>query len=108
MSKTCLNCEHFYYSNAEPGYGEYTPGSDFAMFCNKNKWNFDAYDTRKGQFAEMMATAEICEHFTVDKFMLEVEERFKKQEEERKIRNEELRKRREERKAKGRAKNGQG
>jgi hypothetical protein len=61
--KVCYFCEHFTLSTASPSYSDYTPGSDFEMWCDKSVWKFDSYDTSEREFAEILQTAEKCEFY---------------------------------------------
>lgn len=63
--RTCLECKHFRVWAADPGYSEYTPGSDFSMVCEKDKWNFDAYEAYLEDFRKMLRTAETCDKLEV-------------------------------------------
>lgn len=59
---TCLFCKHFYFCGAEPGYSEYTPGSDAAMECTKNYWSMNNLDTTEDLRIKMLS-AETCADF---------------------------------------------
>lgn len=65
-AKTCLECEHLYFSAAEPGYSEYTPGCDAHMSCNKNVWVWDAFDDHVRQLKDKLYAARACEEFKED------------------------------------------
>jgi hypothetical protein len=57
---SCARCEHFYFRLAEPGYSEVTPGSDFSMSCNRNRWTFDTFEASREDFHRIMIAAEKC------------------------------------------------
>lgn len=40
---SCLCCRFLSSSDAEPGYGEYTPGSTASISCSENVVDFDPY-----------------------------------------------------------------
>lgn len=61
--RVCWSCEHVYYSNADGGYSELTPGSDFVLECSKGFWDFDAYRDTLDKFREKLLTAEQCAAF---------------------------------------------
>lgn len=63
QARLCWYCQYFYYSNADPGYSEVTPGWELSMSCNKNHWTFDAYSTSQKEFADMIQTAKKCKDF---------------------------------------------
>jgi hypothetical protein len=63
MDKLCLECKNLDWSTAEPGYSEYTPGSDMYIGCRKDKWRFDNYLTTATEWGKMLRMAETCEHF---------------------------------------------
>jgi hypothetical protein len=62
-NKLCWFCKYFYYSQAEPDYSEYTPGTEFSMECGKGHWRFNAYRTSQEEFGRILATAQMCEDF---------------------------------------------
>jgi hypothetical protein len=37
-TQTCWGCAYFTFIAADPGYSEYTPGSDFMIDCQKRMW----------------------------------------------------------------------
>jgi hypothetical protein len=59
----CWECKHFTYCPATPDYSEYTPGSNFDIWCNKNIWKFDAYITTQKEFEKILQTAKTCDKF---------------------------------------------
>lgn len=61
--KTCFDCEHMYYSRAEPTWSELTPGWDAEMYCAKSHWQFDAYNDDKSQVRAKIYTARACPDF---------------------------------------------
>lgn len=65
MKKLCLFCKYFYFSGAEIGYSEYTPGSEVEMYCTKRVWDkYDVYDIR-----ETFKTAETCKKYKLDEWV---------------------------------------
>ena len=63
LGRVCWSCENCDYDSAEPGYSEYTPGSDFALSCSKNYWVLDTvYDTID-VFRKKLMSAESCADF---------------------------------------------
>lgn len=63
--KLCWFCKHFYWSNADYGYSELTPGYDLSIQCNKNHWTFGSYKTRQLKFAKMINSAKTCDDFVL-------------------------------------------
>jgi hypothetical protein len=59
----CWNCKHIYMQPAEPGYSEYTPGSDVSISCRKGHWDFDACETSEEKARELFRTANNCKDF---------------------------------------------
>lgn len=59
----CLVCRHLVWSNATPGYSEYTPGDSFYVSCGKGYWQFDQYDEEPAQWARKIQSAESCNDF---------------------------------------------
>lgn len=57
--RTCWNCSQIYFSTGEPGYSEYTPGSDMELFCRRDYWEVSDIDSM-GSSREKFATAEKC------------------------------------------------
>lgn len=61
--KVCWFCKYFRYYQADAGWSEETPGSDFSIDCVKNHWKFDPYVTSQEEFGKILSTAETCEDF---------------------------------------------
>ena len=61
--KTCLECKHWYWYSANPGYSELTPGDDASMGCNKNRWLLKMYADERGDVRDKLRTAETCDLF---------------------------------------------
>ena len=61
--KTCLDCQHLSYSTAQPEYGEYTPGYEASMSCNKNHWCYDGYNDDLRMFRAKLYMARDCQDF---------------------------------------------
>ena len=61
MKRLCLFCEHFWFSEEERGYSEYTPGHPAHLECLKSKWSLDSII----DFRETMKMAETCKEFVV-------------------------------------------
>ena len=66
-SKSCLTCRCLNWDNADRGYSEMTPGSDFEIGCYKSHWKFDPYETTQQEFNNMMQIAESCVDFELVK-----------------------------------------
>ena len=62
-TKMCWWCKNFYYSRGEPGWSEYTPGSDFSIECLKSHWAFEQDSTSKDEFRNMISHAVDCADF---------------------------------------------
>ena len=61
--RICFHCKYFYFSYGEPGYSEYTPGSDPVIECDKNHWDSDdALYAYNGLF-NCMHKAETCKDY---------------------------------------------
>lgn len=70
--RSCLLYRHCTYTPSSPGYGEYTPGIDAALRCEKRAMRhargdnlFDAVYTRQ-QLREALHTASTCKHYIPD------------------------------------------
>ena len=63
-SRTCLECKHWEWYAADPGYSEMTPGSDASMYCIKSYWSLKMYDDDRGDVRHKLNTAERCPEFT--------------------------------------------
>ncbi len=61
--QVCWSCEHLYYSKADAGYSEYTPGYDFSLSCNKGYWTFENYSDELTDFRNKLTNAELCADF---------------------------------------------
>jgi len=61
--RLCWWCKHFSYHNAVADWSEDTPGNSFELYCGKQKWEYDPYETSLEQFREIICTAEKCECF---------------------------------------------
>lgn len=66
MGITCLDCEHFAFRSAEPGYSEYTPGMDAELYCCRGVWQYDAYNETLASLRTKLYTARTCAKFTQD------------------------------------------
>lgn len=44
MRKGCHSCAHFDIDTGEPGYSEWTPGSDMRFMCLKDHWELAVGD----------------------------------------------------------------
>ncbi len=51
------------YTQADFGWGEYTPGTNFQISCLKNKWQFDTFNDSQEKFGEVLSSAETCPDF---------------------------------------------
>lgn len=61
--RLCLDCLNCTYINAMPNYSEWTPGHGVEFRCNKGKWEFDAFETRRETFKSFLETARDCSDF---------------------------------------------
>lgn len=61
--KACWWCVDFMYTQADFGWGEYTPGTNFQISCLKNKWQFDTFNDSQEKFGEVLSSAETCPDF---------------------------------------------
>lgn len=65
--RTCFGCKHFNFSQSDPGYSEYTPGSDASLVCLKNVWDISLWrDTEKSLYDKIVKMAATCPHYTFD------------------------------------------
>ncbi len=55
----CVFCKYFYFNPSDPGYSEYTPGSDTEVGCRKNKWNSSNMDSQT-EFEKAMKMSTTC------------------------------------------------
>lgn len=70
MNKSsCVNCKYFYFSGAEPGYSEMTPGSDMVLNCEKDHWDTQRRSKKvfwvdnQDDFRKAMAMSKTCKDF---------------------------------------------
>jgi len=61
----CWFCKHFTFSPSQPGYSEWTPGSDAAIYCGKSVWDMDLENETEDSFREKLSTAAVCPKFEV-------------------------------------------
>jgi hypothetical protein len=61
--KLCYACKHFEFDPGEPGYSEYTPGSDAHMSCGKDHWCLDNMGYGGKSLAEHLERAKTCKDF---------------------------------------------
>lgn len=59
--RVCVLCEHFRYEEGDPGYSEYTPGSNASMGCGKGYWYWRNYTAQ--DFRTKLLSAERCADF---------------------------------------------
>ena len=43
--RLCVFCKHFDITDGEPGYSEWTPGSDMRIGCGKYLWSVENMET---------------------------------------------------------------
>jgi hypothetical protein len=63
MDRLCIECKYWTIYAAEEGYSDWTPGSDFQMFCSKNHWTLDPYRDSEDKLREYYETAKECKDF---------------------------------------------
>jgi len=63
QDRMCWFCQYFVFRNGEPGYGEYTPRSDFYIECAKHHWEFDSYGNSQAHFGNCLSKAKECTDF---------------------------------------------
>lgn len=63
MGRNCWECDRLRMYSADPGYSEYTPGTELSLSCAKDHWRFNAYDTSEKQAREYFRTADRCPDF---------------------------------------------
>lgn len=61
----CVNCHHFNFWPGDPGYSEFTPGSDMTISCAVGVWRADC-DTFEAEFRRLMRSSETCEKFLAE------------------------------------------
>ena len=69
--RTCLGCCHFHVCTADPGYSEFTPGSEFTMGCTKDHWDFDAYLDGQKDLFKKITSARNCPDYEFNPKVLE-------------------------------------
>ncbi len=69
MDRLCLFCTHFFLDAGEPGYSEYTPGSNFTCGCYMRHWDIEEYDgTGTYNFFNFMRSAINCKDYEINEF----------------------------------------
>ena len=61
----CLFCEHCDLTLSEANWSEWTLGNNFDLWCAKQHWRFDSYDTSKLSLAACLQTAKTCVDYTL-------------------------------------------
>lgn len=62
--RICWSCRHVLFDTGEPGYSEYTPGSEMSLSCGRGYWEFHQYEDSLAVFREKLQSAERCADFT--------------------------------------------
>jgi hypothetical protein len=62
-TQTCWGCCHLRFSAWSPGYGEYTPGSDFDIECAKKQWGTLEPTESQEDFGKAMEIGFTCQKF---------------------------------------------
>ena len=60
---TCLGCKNFWFTPNERDFSEVTPGSDAAMYCDKDHWEADLYNTWGADLYLLLRTSRKCGDF---------------------------------------------
>lgn len=63
LDTCCWECSLIYFLQAEPGYSEYTPGSDFNLSCHKGHWELDTYEDDASTMGRLLRLAARCPDF---------------------------------------------
>lgn len=61
--RVCWGCKHVFFMNSDPGYSEFTPGTQFWFNCNKNYWDFNPDNDSLDDFRKCLMSAERCADF---------------------------------------------
>jgi hypothetical protein len=61
--RICWLCQHVVFECGEPGYSDYTPGSEFTLKCGEGYWEFDNFGDGLQEFREQLISAERCADF---------------------------------------------
>ena len=62
--RTCVQCERFYFTMGDPGWSEYTPGSDALIACEAKHWEMRNGDEGgRKEFRLNILKAEYCQDF---------------------------------------------
>jgi len=61
--RICWSCEHIRFETGEPGYSEYTPGSEMSLECGKSYWELDNCEDGLAEFKAKLMSAERCADF---------------------------------------------
>lgn len=61
--RICWSCRHVQFFQGSPDYSEYTPGSDFQLYCGKQYWEFDSHRDELSDFRTKLRSAEQCADF---------------------------------------------
>lgn len=64
--KGCWWCAHFSYSNQGEDISEDTPGYDFGIRCDRERWKFDPESTTQEEFAGILDSAGKCPFFEIN------------------------------------------
>lgn len=61
--RVCWSCRHLVFLSGTGGYSEFTPGSDFALYCGKDYWRFENCSDTLREFRNKLQRAEQCATF---------------------------------------------
>lgn len=62
-TRTCILCKHFEFISGEPGYSEFTPGSDAYINCHKGVFYENLNNIYIDGYRECMLKANSCAHY---------------------------------------------
>ena len=65
ISKLCWGCKNFTYATGCPSYSEYTPGENFRISCEFNRWTFDPHSTSQEDFEKIINYAQKCDRYNL-------------------------------------------
>lgn len=63
MSRSCVECKHWYFDPGTSAWSEVTPGDEWDSCCRKNHWNVGSERLLETAFGKLLLTARTCADF---------------------------------------------
>jgi len=63
VSKSCIECKHWYWDAGYPDYSDLTPGECWESYCRKKHWQANGFKESQVSWANKLMTARACKDF---------------------------------------------